>query len=204
MFCIFTCACYIFFCLLCLFRIILKDKWTFWYMMRSNKSSVQANNYEHNIHPIGTFGDSDEFWTIYSHLRRPNVLPVNSDVHLFRDGVKPVWEDSVNAKGGKWIIRLKKGLINRLWEHLCLAVITGELGVLGEEEFEVCGVVVSIRYQEDILSIWSRTANDENIKKALKETIKKALQLPPSLTMEYKAHDAAMKDNSSFRNTSKQ
>lgn len=173
-------------------------------MMRSNKSSVQANNYEHNIHPIGTFSDSDEFWTIYSHLRRPNVLPVNSDVHLFRDGVKPVWEDPVNALGGKWIIRLKKGLINRLWEHLCLAVITGELNVPGEKDFEVCGVVVSIRYQEDILSIWSRTATDEIIKKTLKETIKKALQLPTALSMEYKAHDAAMKDNSSFRNTSKQ
>lgn len=175
-------------------------------MMRSNKSSVQANNYENNIHPIGSFGNSDEFWTIYSHLRRPNVLPVNSDIHLFREGVKPVWEDPVNASGGKWIIRLKKGLINRLWEHLVLALITGELNVESSEPgaYEACGVVVSIRYQEDILSVWSRTAIDENIKKSLKEAIKKALGLPAILSMEYKAHDAAMKDNSSFRNTSRQ
>ena len=175
-------------------------------MMRSNKSSVQANNYETNIHPIGTFGNSDEFWTIYSHLRRPNVLHVNSDIHLFRNGVKPVWEDPINATGGKWIIRLKKGLINRLWEHLCLALITGELDPDASEgvPFEACGVVVSIRYQEDILSVWSRTATDENVKKALREAIKKALNLPQTLTMEYKAHDVAMKDNSSFRNTSRQ
>lgn len=172
-------------------------------MMRSNKSSVQANNYETNIHPIGTFGTSDEFWTIYSHLRRPNVLPVNSDIHLFRSGVKPVWEDPTNAAGGKWIIRLKKGLINRLWEHLCLALITGDLETSESSQFEACGVVVSIRYQEDILSIWSRTAADEIVKKTLRDAIKKALTLPPSLTMEYKAHDAAMKDNSSFRNTSR-
>lgn len=172
-------------------------------MMRSNKGSVQANNYENNIHPIGSFGNSDEFWTIYSHLRRPNVLPVNSDIQLFREGVKPVWEDPVNATGGKWIIRLKKGLINRLWEHLVLALITGDLDTPGAD-FEACGVVVSIRYQEDILSVWSRTAMDENVKKTLKEAIKKALALPVNLTMEYKAHDAAMKDNSSFRNTSRQ
>ena len=38
--------------------ISLNDKWTFWYMMRSNKGSVQANNYKTNIHPIGTFSDS--------------------------------------------------------------------------------------------------------------------------------------------------
>lgn len=172
-------------------------------MMRSNKSSVQANNYETNIHPIGTFGTSDEFWTIYSHLRRPNVLPVNSDIHLFRSGVKPVWEDPTNAAGGKWIVRLKKGLINRLWEHLCLALITGDLETSESSQFEACGIVVSIRYQEDILSIWSRTASDEIVKKTLREAIKKALNLPPTLTMEYKAHDAAMKDNSSFRNTSR-
>lgn len=172
-------------------------------MMRSNKSSVQANNYENNIHPIGSFSDSDEFWTIYSHLRRPNVLPVNSDIQLFRDGVKPVWEDPINAAGGKWIIRLKKGLINRLWEHLVLALITGELDA-GSNVFEACGVVVSIRYQEDILSVWSRTAMDENVKKNLKEAIKKALNFPMSLAMEYKAHDTSMKDNSSFRNTSRQ
>lgn len=172
-------------------------------MMRSNKSSVQANNYENNIHSIGSFSNSDEFWTIYSHLRRPNVLPVNSDIQLFRDGVKPVWEDPINAAGGKWIIRLKKGLINRLWEHLVLALITGELDTPGSD-FEACGVVVSIRYQEDILSVWSRTAIDEIVKKNLKEAIKKALALPASLPMEYKAHDASMKDNSSFRNTSRQ
>ena len=116
-----------------------------------------------------------------------------------------MWEDSVNASGGKWIIRLKKGLINRLWEHLCLALITGQLDTETEGlPFEVCGVIVSIRYQEDILSIWSRTATNENVKKTLKEAIKKALDLPSNLSMEYKAHDLSMKDNSSFRNTSKQ
>ncbi len=122
---------------------------------------------------------------------------MNSDIHLFHEGIKPVWEDPANAAGGKWIIRLKKGLVNRLWEHLALAVVTGVFGR------EVCGVVVSVRYQEDILSVWNRSASEEDDKAALKETIKRALGLPESLQMEYKAHDASMKDNSSYRNTSR-
>ena len=130
-------------------------------------------------------------------MRRPNVLPVNSDIHLFRDGIKPVWEDAANAAGGKWIIRLKKGLVNRLWEHLALALVTGAL------DEQVCGVVVSVRYQEDILSVWNRSAADEEKKAELREAIKGALGLPASLQMEYKAHDASMKDNSSYRNTSR-
>jgi translation initiation factor 4E len=166
-------------------------------MIRSNKSSVQTINYETNIHSIGTFDSAEKFWTIYSHLRRPNVLPVNSDIHLFRAGIKPVWEDSANALGGKWIIRLRKGLINRLWEHLILGTISESL------TDSVCGIVVSIRYQEDILSVWNSDARDDIGKVALRDSIKALLSLPPSLTMEYKAHDMSMKDNSSFRNTDK-
>lgn len=45
------------------------------------------------------------------------------DFHLFKQGIKPVWEDAANRKGGKWILRLKKGLSSRIWENLLLAVI---------------------------------------------------------------------------------
>jgi len=42
---------------------------------------------------------------------------------MFKKGIKPVWEDSANCKGGKWILRLKKGLSSRIWENLLLAMI---------------------------------------------------------------------------------
>jgi hypothetical protein len=39
-----------------------------------------------------------------------NDLPTTTDYPFFRSGIKPTWEDSSNAKGGKWIVRLPKGL----------------------------------------------------------------------------------------------
>lgn len=42
---------------------------------------------------------------------------------MFKEGIKPVWEDTANCKGGKWILRLKKGLSSRIWENLLLAMI---------------------------------------------------------------------------------
>lgn len=51
-------------------------------------------------------------------MKRPKDLPFNSDLHLFRLGVKPVWEDEANERGGKWMVRLRKGIVSRLWEHL--------------------------------------------------------------------------------------
>ena len=54
------------------------------------------------------------------------------------------------------MVRLKKGLASRYWEELVLAII-GEQFDVGNE---VCGAVISIRYQEDILSLWNRNADN--------------------------------------------
>jgi translation initiation factor 4E len=68
-------------------------------------------------------------------MLRPNELPSSSDYHLFKEGVKPMWEvhfslqqksslykpslqDEANKAGGKWIVRLKKGLASKFWEDL--------------------------------------------------------------------------------------
>ena len=48
-----------------------------------------------------------------------------------------------NNFAGKWIVRLRKGLASRCWENLIMAML-GEQFMVGEE---VCGAVVSIRYQ---------------------------------------------------------
>lgn len=96
----------------------LKNHWTFWYLIRHSRGAVQATNYENALHPIATASTAEDFWIIYGHLKRPSTLPINSDYQVFREGIKPVWEDSSNQRGGKWIIRLRKGLADRLWEHM--------------------------------------------------------------------------------------
>jgi translation initiation factor 4E len=49
---------------------------------------------------------------------RPHDLPNTSDYHIFKDGIKPMWEDDANRWGGKWLVRLKKGLATKYWEDL--------------------------------------------------------------------------------------
>ena len=66
---------------------------------------------------------------------------------------------------------------------------------------EVCGAVVSIRYSEDIVSVWNKTANDREVTDKLRDAIKRVLHLPSFVHMEYKPHEASLQDKSSFRNT---
>ena len=61
----------------------------------------------------------EDFWRLYVHLRRPvDDRPTVCDYHVFREGIKPMWEDENNVNGGKWIVRLKKGVAARYWEDV--------------------------------------------------------------------------------------
>lgn len=82
---------------------------------------------------------------------------------------------------------------------MILALIGGQF--LGIPDGEICGVVLSVRYSEDILGVWNKTALDREIVDRIRDAIKKVLQLPPHANMEYKPHQTSMQDRSSFRNT---
>lgn len=67
---------------------------------------------------------------------RPNDIRTTTDYHLFKNGVSPTWEDPVNKNGGKWMVRLKKGLSSRLWEELVLAIIGESIVYVSQNSFE--------------------------------------------------------------------
>lgn len=131
----------------------LRDSWTFWYRPPISKAHGYIE-YENTLHAIATVRTGEEFWEVYGHLKRPSTLPVVSDYHLFRKDIRPIWEDDVNKKGGKWVVRMKKGVADRFWEDLLLALIGDQFADAGAE---ICGAVLSVRNGEDILSIWTRT-----------------------------------------------
>lgn len=114
--------------------------------------------------------------------------------HTTRHAHCPLSPAQVN--GGKWIVRLKKGLAARYWEEVLLAVLGGQFRV-GDE---ICGCVLSVRYQEDILSVWNRSADSRRVCMQIRDTMRNLMGLPLEATMEYKKHTDSMRDNSSFRN----
>ena len=134
-----------------------KHSWVVWY----RPPTAKHLDYEKSTIALASFGSAEAFWAVYAHLKRPSALPAVSDYHLFRRGVRPVWEDEANKRGGKWIVRLKKGVADRFWEDLLLAIVGDQFGDAGEE---VCGAVLSVRSGEDVLSVWTRINGGRNIK----------------------------------------
>jgi len=135
----------------------IKSTWIVWYRPPTPKYS----DYEKSTIALASISSVESFWAVYSHLKRPSLLPSVSDYHIFKKGIRPVWEDEANKKGGKWIVRLKKGVADRYWEDLLLAIIGDQFVEAGDE---VCGAVLSVRSGEDVLSVWTRIDGGRNIK----------------------------------------
>lgn len=136
----------------------LKHNWNIFYRP---PTTSRDKDYEKSIIKVASVGTIESFWTVYAHLKRPSSLPTVSDYHIFKDGIRPAWEDEANKKGGKWIVRLKKGVADRYWEELLLAIIGDQFM---EASDEVCGAVLSVRGGEDVLSVWTKIDGGRNIK----------------------------------------
>lgn len=55
------------------------------------------------MNEVSEFDTVDEFWRIYNNLTPIDMLPSNTDFFIFKDYIKPQWEDPKNVKGGRWI-----------------------------------------------------------------------------------------------------
>ncbi|KAK4544268.1 hypothetical protein LTR36_004478 [Oleoguttula mirabilis] len=161
----------------------LKHAWVIYYRPPTSKNS----DYEKSIKPLCRAHTAQEFWQVYSHLKHPSALPTVSDYHFFKEGIRPVWEDEENKRGGKWTMRLKKGVADRYWEDLLLAMIGDQFAEASEE---VCGAVVSVRSGEDVFSIWTKNDGGRNVK--IRETIKRVLSLPPDTSLQWRSHDESI------------
>jgi len=181
----------------------LENEWTFWYDKRLGAGARvkgERDRYESNLKPIGSFATVEDFWRHYNYMAKPSQLDNNANYHLFKKGVKPLWEDPVNSKGGKWIIQTKKNhrLCDQHWENLVL----GMIGETIEEHDEIAGAVVSRRKTGDKIALWL-SSTDEAIILAAGKRMKENLNLGPGDEIAYQIHADALKSGASYRNLNK-
>ncbi|KAF8638731.1 hypothetical protein AX16_010454 [Volvariella volvacea WC 439] len=116
------------------------------------------HEYEAGLTVIGECSTVEEFCRYFNWLKPPSKLERNSNFHLFKAGIKPMWEDPANANGGKWVLTMRNNpeLLDRCWTYVALALVGEEL----EEGDEICGAVVSLRSKVDRIQVWTRSKDD--------------------------------------------
>ena len=118
----------------------------------------ESGDYEAGLIVIGEFDTVESFCRYFNWLKPPSKLERNSNYHIFKSGIKPMWEDAANAQGGKWVLTMKNNptLLDRCWTWLAMALVGEEL----EEGDEICGAVVSLRSKVDRIQLWTRSKDD--------------------------------------------
>ncbi|KAL0957901.1 hypothetical protein HGRIS_000082 [Hohenbuehelia grisea] len=121
--------------------------------------TAEPATYEANLTVIGEFDTVESFCRYFNWLKPPSQLTPNSNYHLFKHGIKPMWEDPANANGGKWVLTMRNNpaLLDRCWQWLAMALVGEELEEGGDE---ICGAVVSLRSKVDRIQVWTRGKDD--------------------------------------------
>jgi len=120
----------------------LKYTWVIWeqIMQQSDGKAAQYSDATHKVAPFSTVQD---FWKLWNHMpqpselldqkrmvrEQPDGLHVIDAIMIFRESVRPEWEDKLNATGGHFQFQLKPsaggGQIDEYWNNLVLGMIGG-------------------------------------------------------------------------------
>jgi len=169
----------------------LYNAWTLWFDNPGKKANTVS--WSQHLKELITFDSVEEFWGVYNNIYKASELSTNSNYHLFKHGIKPMWEDPENERGGKWVIQFHKNKIgddiNKLWLHTMLACI----GESFEYSDEVCGVVFSVRKILYRISLWTRTSNNKTVCESIGRQLRATLELNSGLQPEFQPHSESIK-----------
>lgn len=91
----------------------LQHSWTLWYYEPDRNKS-----WEDNQNQVSTFNTVEDFWSLFTHIKQPSEVKIGSDYSLFKDNIRPMWEDKANKNGGRWMITMNRGQrpeLDRYW-----------------------------------------------------------------------------------------
>jgi len=102
------------------------------FCVRSQKASrgMNCQDYNSQLKPLGSFNTVQGFWRYWNNIVDPSRFPNDSNLRLFKRGIKPMWEDASNIHGGRWVwstldldfsllLLFVIMIIRTHWIHLC-------------------------------------------------------------------------------------
>jgi len=165
----------------------LNEKYSFYYRLIEQNISNQKTDvtqYENSIKKIAEFNNIEDFWKIFQHIKKPEKLNNGIEIQLFKNEIKPLWEDELNKKGGRFSIKLKKELSFFVWEEIILHFIGGNIN--NKIKDEINGIIISIREDFCFLQIWFKKYEKNNIND-ISNYLRDILFIPKEIDLDVKS-----------------
>ncbi|SCO83784.1 related to translation initiation factor 4e [Fusarium oxysporum] len=149
------------------------------YFDRQAKEGESGDQYHSGLEQLGTQIESvQDFWR-YANNTPVGNIGVRESLYLFKSGFRPVWEDRRNILGGSWTFRFPKSIGPDVWTRVQLLAIGEKLQSVLDDDDQLCGVGLSVRFNSHLITVWHRDASKknsiDNIVKCIME------ELPPEM-----------------------
>jgi translation initiation factor 4E len=172
----------------------LRYTWTIWEQIAQNPNEKNAA-YSDATHRVASFSTVKGFWKYWNHLPQPSELldgkkfvrengdsrSVVDALMVFREGIKPEWEDPVNASGGHFQFQVPAssggGAIDEKWNNIVLGMVGGSI----EPAEMITGVrlvdklVLKSRNPAVRLEVWFSNMDDSEKVDLLEKNLQKCM-----------------------------
>lgn len=134
--------------------------WKFWLVLVSS----QQNSRQYQIEEIFTFKALDYFFHYFRALPKlselRNVNNKNISLALFKDQIKPAWEDPRNQDGGYYSFTISllpnRTVIDEIWFHMLLRIIGNSLQEQFKDKIGINGIYMKLKPNNNAfdMQIW--------------------------------------------------
>jgi len=133
----------------------LYDKWTLWGHLPHDTNWT----FESYIR-ILTFNTAEEIIMLLETL--PNEVITNCMLFIMRDGIKPMWEDPKNVKGGCFSYKINNKNVVSIWKNLSYSLVGESLTDQVNARSTINGITISPKKNFCIVKIWFSNCNYQN------------------------------------------
>ena len=172
--------------------------WAVWYDKHTENTTTPSacQNQLYLLHE--DVADIATFYRVYNNYPWHKIR-MRDSVHIFRKGVRPVWEDPENAQGGCWMFRVPKSKAQAFFHEMAVLCLANEFQAVVEkgmycitlfhvlyiriyrrcmhgrilmslEHDHVLGISMTVRFNSHLISIWNKLGSNDRSIKALERT----------------------------------
>jgi len=179
-----------------------QDKWSFWLIHTESHTQKKRSgrkgkiDYQEALKKVYTFSTVEEFWRVYNNTPSIEEIMPNTDYMLFKEGIRPEWEDEQNKNGGKWVITFSvddkpdyKDL-EQIWIYLQLGLIGR---VFDDDIINLLnGAVYTVREMHHRISIWVKDNMSLNKVKRIGNEFRRLCNITSKEKIIYQVHIKAL------------
>jgi translation initiation factor 4E len=171
----------------------LRYTWAIWEQIM--QSTDKAAAYSDATHEVASFSTVQAFWKLWNHMpqpselleqmrmvrEQPDGLHVIDAIMIFRESIRPEWEDKMNATGGHFQFQLRPniggGQVDEYWNNLVLGMIGATI--------EPANMITGVRLVDKLsgpraanvirLEVWFTNNDDSAAVATLRKNVEKCM-----------------------------